>query len=252
MNMTARSLWMVTALLMPGALWAKPPECGNLTSTMYNRTPRHFSPDGTRGIGVTVWIKGTLSAIPDTRPECLPIPLRYNNLGALKTRAAGFWSGQIAKDDKGHAVFASTAEGMAAWGTWIKTKHDSGKPVTATSLMSIYAPPTDCIGSLVIYPNCVIGPNPTREYAARVAASVGKRPDDRLNIDGTDCKEGRAALYALFREIASFEIGGNFCGREDRRSRPLCGIDSNMFDTAMDKSFGPVHHGPCADPPLPH
>lgn len=243
---------LMAGLIIPSAIWAKTPECSNLVPVMYNKAPKHFSPDGTRGVGVKVWAKGTLSEISDTRPECLPIPLRYNNLGALKTKRAGFWPGQISKDDKGHAVFSTTTGGIVAWGTWIKAKHDSGKPVTAMSLMSIYAPPTDCIGSLGIYPDCVIGPNPTREYATRVAASVGKKPDDLLNIDGTDCKEGRDALYALFREIASFEIGGDFCGRENKRSRPICGIDVELFDTSMDKAFGPVIHGPCADPSLPH
>jgi hypothetical protein len=226
--------------------------CTNLVKKPYNLSPRYKAPDGTRGQGITIWVKGQLTVIPDTRPGCLPIALRYNNPGVLKTPRQGPWPGQIGKDDKSHAIFGSVEQGMAAWGLWMKRRNDSGQKHTAFSIMSMYAPPTDCVGSIGTPPNCPFGINPTLEYASRVAAAVNKAPKDPLNLDGTDCREGREALYALFQQIATFEIGSGFCGSQDGKSRGLCGVDRELFDKAMDSAFGPVQHGRCADPAEAH
>lgn len=220
--------------------------CANPVSTPYNNSPQFFSPDGTRGIGIQIWIKGVLSPIPDVRASCLPIALRYNNPGVLKTPSKAPWPNQRTKDSKGHAVFSTVEAGITAWGLWMKKKTESGKPQTAMAIMSIYAPEDDCVGSVGKFPDCRYGPNPTKEYATRVAASVNKQPNDVLNLDGTDCKEGRNALYALFQQISSFEIGGDFCGRENKNTLALCQIDRNMFDRAMDKAYG--SDGKCASP----
>lgn len=226
--------------------------CGNPVTTPYNSSPQFFSPDGTRGVGVKIWVHGVLVSIPDTKPACLPIALRYNNLGVLKTPSKGPWPNQTTKDGKGHAIFPTVESGITAWGLWMKKKAESGKPQTAMSLMSVYAPPDDCVGSIGSPPNCPYGINPTAEYAARVASSVNKKPMDVLNLDGTDCKEGREALYALFQQIVSFEIGGNFCGRENKNTLALCSIDRELFDKAMDAVYGPVDFGKCADPAEAH
>jgi hypothetical protein len=222
--------------------------CENAVEEPYNNSPEYFAPDGSRGLGISIWKDGKLSSIPDTTPRCLPIALRYNNLGAVKTQSKGPWPNQIAKDSKGHAVFRTVEDGITAWGFWMKNKSTSKKLPTAMSIMSVYAPPTDCVGSKGQPPKCPYGINPTKEYASRVASSVGKQPDDALNLDGTDCKEGREALYKIFLEISTFEIGGDFCGKENRKSLPLCVTDRNVFDTAMDSAYGKVDYRKCAVP----
>jgi hypothetical protein len=213
-------------------------KCRNLVQVQYNKAPAVYAPDESRGKGVKIWIKGTLQPLPDTTAGCLPIPVRYNNPGSLKTRSAGPWPQQISKDAKGHAVFSSVEAGIAAWGMWIKRRTESGGAVTAMSLMSIYAPTDDCVGSVGVPPNCPFGINPTRAYAERLAAVVGKHADDRLNINGNDCDEGRSTLYSLFLQVFTFETGADFCGRKDAKSDPLCVIDRDIFDRAMDEAYG--------------
>ena len=227
-------------------------QCGNLVAKPYKTSPQFYGPEGTRGVGIQIWKRGVLTPIPDTKAACLPIALRYNNPGVLKTPSRGPWPNQIAKDGKGHAIFPTTKDGIAAWGFWMKKKFDSGKPQSAMSIMSVYAPPDDCVGSIGTPPNCPYGLNPTRDYATRIASSIGKKPTDILNLDGTDCMEGRDALYALFLQIATFEIGGDFCGRESKDSVAICGVDRELFDGAMDSAYGTVLRGKCANPAGAH
>jgi len=250
----SRGLWIafLAITLTPSYAQTTVSFCGNPVQKPYNSSPQFFAPDGTRGVGIRIWINGVLSPVPDTKAACLPIALRYNNPGVLKTPSKGSWPNQTSKDSKGHAVFPTVEAGITAWGLWMKKKSESGKPQTAMSIMSVYAPPNDCVGSIGTPPNCPYGINPTAEYAARVAANVNKKPEDVLNLDGTDCKEGRDALYALFQQIASFEIGGNFCGRENNKTLALCDVDRELFDKAMDTAYGPVNFGKCADPAEAH
>jgi hypothetical protein len=130
-------------------------------------------------------------------------------------------------------VFASVAEGLAAWSTWIKRRSEEGLN-TAFSLMSLYAPPDDCVGSIGTPPDCPHGLNPTREYAKRIAAAVGKGPDDALNLDGADCSEGRVVLSKLLTEVVTFEVGSDFCGG-------ACLIDARVFTDSMDSVWGPCN-----------
>src|SRR5687768_9948376 len=174
------------------------PLCKNPVPKPYIRKAPLCAPDGSRGRGIR--IRDTAVAIPDLRCECLPIAIRYNNPGVLKTRKAGYWRGQIGKDSKGHAIFESVDAGIAAWATWISIRADRRPPHTAFSLMSLYAPPDDCVGSVGKPPDCPFGTNPTLEYAIRVARAVNKGPQDPLNLDGRDCANGRPSLYSLFTE----------------------------------------------------
>lgn len=244
-----KPIWIISFVFATthAASYAQPDmsSCSNPVSTPYSRSPLFFSPDGTRGVGVKIWIKGNLSEIPDTSAKCLPIALRYNNPGVIKTPSKNSWPNQIGKDSKGHAVFPTVEAGIVAWGLWMKKKFQSGVPQTAMSIMSVYAPPFDCVGTIGVFPDCPYGANPTAAYAQRVASGVGKEPNDVLNLDGSDCKEGRAVLYHLFQEIATFEIGANFCGRERPGKLSLCIFDRGLFDKALDSVFGPVESGKC-------
>lgn len=235
MRLTRAAVALVASVLC--SYLSAAPTCKNLVRKPYKPSPQVFAPPQTLGDGIHIWMGGKATAIPDRRPACLPIPLRYNNPGAIKTRDKTWWPHQVAKDNLGHAVFNSVENGIAAWGLWIREKYESGRPYSAFDIMSVYAPPTDCVGSARKAGRCIYGLNPTKLYANRVAAGVGKKAHDPLDLNGANCREARDGLYALFRVIASFEIGGNFCGRKDDSSAAVCEIDRNMFNRALDSAF---------------
>lgn len=206
--------------------------CRNPNKKTYHQSPPFCAPDGTRGKGIQVTVNGRQVAVPDDHCSCLPIALRYNNPGVLKTPRGG-WNGQLrdargnaVQDAKGHAVFESVEAGIAAWGEWIKRRIDRDKLKTAFQIMSLYAPPDDCVGSIGKPPDCPFGVNPTLEYAKKVSAAVSKQPHDELNLNGRT-RSGRNSLYAVFTVIATFEIGSDFCNGS-------CLIDRQAFERSMD------------------
>ncbi len=215
---------------------ARPPApCQNPGGLQYTKTwtPAFSAPDATRAEGLFVEVDKNPHPVVDVRAACLPLAARYNNPGAVKTRASGYWPGQTKKDGKGHAVFSRLPDGVTTWMTWIQARHAEGKN-TAFALMSIYAPPDDCIGSVDKLPNGQCPPgyplNPTAAYAARVAAVAGVGPDDPLDLDGRSCS-GRAFLRAFFEEVMIFEMGRAFC--HDR-----CAVAPSLIDVASDAVWG--------------
>ena len=231
---------LTTALLTVAAMpvCAQTGDCKNPNGKTYNKNPAFCAPDGTRGVGVSLVVDDETIAIPDVRCSCLPIALRYNNPGVLKTPKDG-WKTQLRNsagkpiaDSKGHALFGSVEDGIAAWGEWMKRRIEKDHLSTAFQIMSLYAPPDDCVGSIGKPPDCPYGLNPTRKYAEQVASAVNKGPEDELNLDGARV-EGREALYAIFSAIATFEIGADFCGSK-------CEISREVFEKAMDSVWGAV------------
>ena len=240
------SFVLTTALLTVAALpvYGQTSDCKNPNQKTYNKKPAFCAPDGTRGAGVSLVVNDEAIAIPDVRCSCLPIALRYNNPGVLKTPQGGWKTqmrdsaGELIADAKGHALFGSVEDGIAAWGEWMKRRIDKGQFTTAFQIMSLYAPPDDCVGSVGKPPNCPYGINPTLEYAERVASAVNKGANEELNLDGADAG-GREALYAVFSAIATFEIGSDFC-------KSKCKISRELFEKAMDSVWGVI-----AAPPAP-
>lgn len=228
----------------PGPAVAESKSCNNPQGKTFKVAPLYKAPDATRGAGVLVTINGRLERLPDTTASCLPLSLRLNNPGALQTPRAGPWKGQIAKDGHGHAVFATLSDGISAWMTWVARRTAANPNMTAFQMMSIYAPPDDCLGTVSKLPNGKCPPgrplNPTLTYAKRIAQAVGKQPHDALVLDPTDCKDGRDSLFAIFREIMTFEAGIGFCGGAQ------CSVDRDIFDEAVTVSAGPIARGPCS------
>jgi hypothetical protein len=213
--------------------------CKNPNRKTYNPRPAFCAPEGTRGIGITLLVDGNRVRIPDLRCSCLPIALRYNNPGVLKTPAGGWKTqlrdrrGRAIADNKGHALFGSVQDGIAAWGEWMKRRIERDHLSTAFQIMSLYAPPDDCVGSVGRPPNCPFGINPTLQYAEQVARAVNKGPRETLNLDGTH-SEGRASLFSIFSAIATFEIGSDFC-------KSGCEISRDVFEKTMDSVWGTVN-----------
>lgn len=235
------SLVFTTVLLIAAAIpvYGQSDSCKNPNGKTYNKNPAFCAPEGTRGAGILLVVNDETITIPDVRCPCLPIALRYNNPGVLKTPRDGGWKTQLRNsagrpvaDGKGHALFGSVEDGIAAWGEWMKRRIEKDQLSTAFQIMSIYAPPDDCVGSIGKPPDCRFGLNPTLKYAEQVASAVNKGPEEELNLDGARAA-GREVLYAIFSAIATFEIGADFCGSK-------CEISREVFDKAMDSVWGTV------------
>lgn len=215
---------------------AKAPEglvCGNAVTKPFHASPIFLAPDDTRVSGILVNIDdGAGQPIRDTRPACLPLALRLNNPGAQKSGEA---PGQMGADAKGHAIFATPAAGIAEIVRWVERRQREGKG-SAFAMMSRYAPPDDCIGSVDKLPSGECPPgfplNPTREYAARIAAALGKGPMDDLGLGRHKCAGERRAIRIFVEEIMTFESGVGFC--EGR-----CGMTDALFNAAIDMAWGP-------------
>lgn len=207
--------------------------CGNAVTHPFLARPFTFAPDDTRGRGILVNIDdGAGEPVRDMRPGCLPLALRLNNPGAQKSENA---EGQIGFDTKGHAIFATPEAGIAEIIRWVERRRREGKG-SAFAMMSRYAPPDDCIGSVDKLPSGECPPdfplNPTKEYAARIAAALGKGPMDDLGLGRHKCADERRAIRIFVEEIMTFESGAAFC--EGR-----CGMTDALFNAAMEMAWGP-------------
>jgi hypothetical protein len=211
--------------------------CNNPGHQIFRKDPPISAPDATRAIGVLIrGDKGTGERIPDRRPSCLPLALRLNNPGAQKAVHA---PGQIGRDPRGHAVFDTVESGIAEVIAWIERRRVEHND-TAFLMMSRYAPPDDCLGSVGKIRSPLTGNlecppkyplNPTREYAVSVAAAVGKGPNDHLALGRTKCPDERKAVKTFIDQIITFESGGGFCAQ-------LCIVDAQVFDRAIVRAWG--------------
>lgn len=233
----------VFSATVPQVLFAQDLACTNLGNNIYKKEVEFKAPDENRTIGAKISLQGGFSDIPDTKAECLPLSLRYNNPGAVQTRAAGYWPQQIGKDSKGHAIFANVEDGVAAWVLWMFTRTKENPNISARRMMSIYAPSNDCIGTVAKLKNGKCPPgfplNPTRIYAVRVAKALDKDVDEPMLLKWNDCLEQRAGLFSTFRVIMTFEAGGNFCGQGG------CSVDQKIFERAVDRIAGPIDWSQC-------
>lgn len=231
------SRWIVpVAALILGSGAAAGQSCQNPGQIRYHPgTPQHYAPENSRAQGFLIETDRTPRRPPDIRPECLPLPIRYNNPGALQTPRAGPWRGQVGRDSKGHAVFNNLEDGVAAWLTWVQRRMAEGRNIPF-KLMSMYAPPNDCIGSVAKLANGQCPPrfplNDTDGYARRVAAAFGIGPHERIQLNGATCM-GRVGLQTFYAEVMRVELGRAFCNTH-------CGIERMVFSRAADRVFGPV------------
>lgn len=237
LNLILATVSLFSLSILPGIVaHGQEVVCKNPNRKTYNHKPAFCAPEGTRGIGISLLLDGDSVPIPDLRCSCLPIALRYNNPGVLKTPKGG-WKTQLRDragtpitDKKGHALFGSVEDGIAAWGEWMKRRIERDHLSNAFQIMSLYAPPDDCVGSIGKPPNCPYGLNPTLEYAEQVASAVNKEPNEPLNLDGAS-REGRDSLFSIFSAISTFEIGADFCNSK-------CEINREVFENAMDSIWG--------------
>lgn len=110
--------------------------------------------------------------------------LRDNNPGNL--RDAGIpWQGLVGHDDLGFCIFDTPHNGMRALSIDLHTKWKRGLN-TIARIIPVYAPPNE---------------NDTAAYETAVCSSIGRAPDDVLNLN--DLNE----LAKLTRAIVLHENG---------------------------------------------
>ncbi len=216
--------------------------CDNPGNKVFHSNPPFAAPEETRAVGILIGNgQGGAVPIPDRRSRCLPLGLRLNNPGAQQSRSA---PGQTARDGKGHAVFDTVESGVAEVLAWLERRRREGND-TALLMMSRYAPPDDCIGSVDKVRNPRTGRmecprgfplNPTREYAEAVATTVGKGINERLGLGQTRCGDEREAAKRLVERIVTMESGSGFC-------RGICTVDQSVFARAINRVWGEIPAG---------
>ena len=109
-------------------------------------------------------------------------------------------------DERGHAVFKDPAYGVRAGLILLRTYFFKYNLRTIAEILARWAPASDTVGSLPGAP-----PNSPAEYATFVAARLGVKPNERLDIFKEDRTVGNIArLRALFSAMAEYEVGGGF------------------------------------------
>ena len=133
--------------------------------------------------------------------------IKLNNYWCLKDVG---WNGGIGKDRDSHTAFINRYFASRAAVRNFRTAYIKHNRKSALSIMSVYAPETDCIGSNAARRangTCVHGNNNTRKYAKAVASGI----TDDINADLKLFDQNNAATPALsifLGNISAFEIGG--------------------------------------------
>ena len=130
---------------------------------------------------------------------------KLNNYWCLKDIG---WEGGLGHDQHNHTAFTSAAYGARAAVRNLRTAYVKRERRTAFQIMSAYAPPNDCIGSIrLVDGSCKFGLNPTKEYAVIVAKGITEDPNADLQLFD-DHGKATEALVTLLKNICSYETGG--------------------------------------------
>ena len=165
-----------------------------------------------------------------------PLGIRYFNFGCIKTKKNGFWLGQIGKDSKGHAIFKKPIYGirtMIILNTEIIEKRGKN---TLLKFFNVYAPSTDCIGSVdkvlvngkYICPN---GNNDPKKYAKKVGDAIGLGINDIIPLRDSNGKLDVKLINLIINEVAFFETGKNCKFSEETVKKA---IDLEINDAEID------------------
>jgi len=130
---------------------------------------------------------------------------KLNNYWCLKDIG---WEGRLGHDQHNHTAFANAAYGARAATRNLRTAYVTHGRRTALQIMSAYAPPDDCVGSIRLSNGkCKFGLNPTKEYAVIVAKGITEDPNADLQLFD-DHGKATEALVTLLKNICSYETGG--------------------------------------------
>lgn len=117
---------------------------------------------------------------------------RNRNPGNIDYNAANKWQGQVGKEATGtpprFAVFESHEYGIRALAVLLTTYQDRHGLKTVAGIINRWAPPVE---------------NVTSAYVSAVAAAVGVRPSDQIDL------HDYATMRELVTAIIKHELGGN-------------------------------------------
>jgi len=113
--------------------------------------------------------------------------IRNRNPGNLRHTPAFTWQGELEPDAQGYCRFATDQDGIRATALDILNKWRKDGLRTVRTILARYAPPVE---------------NPTANYVANVAAALGVKPDDALDLAAT----GTLALFV--KAVVRQECGG--------------------------------------------
>lgn len=147
--------------------------------------------------------------------------VKLNNYWCLKDVG---WNGSVGRDSDGHTAFLDGSMAARAVVRNFRTSYFKHGRKTAFQIMSVYAPPNDCIGSLAGTRKdgtCIQGKNPTEKYAIRVARGVSDNSDADLLLFYANGVANESNLVKFLQNMSSFEIGGLIVS-SDTIKRGIC------------------------------
>ena len=138
--------------------------------------------------------------------------IRFNNYWCIKSPLGEetYWRGQISQDDRRHAQFSDPVFGARAFARLMHTYRFRYNLQSSSDILSRYAPTTDTVGSIEGNPL-----NPTNTYATFIARSVGKEPDDPLNLFHADGTFNAEIAVPVFQAFVRFELSAKYSIEED-------------------------------------
>lgn len=137
-----------------------------------------------------------------------PLGIRFYNFGCIKTKSSGFWLGQVAKDKFGHAIFKQPIYGIKTLTTLIVNYIEKRNKNTLYKIFNLYAPASDCIGSIKKPDGtCLKGYNKPEIYAKKVGDKIGLGIHDTIKLRDENGNIDIKLMTSIVIGIANFETG---------------------------------------------
>lgn len=136
-------------------------------------------------------------------PEGFATKTGVRNRNLLNVKGNDAWKYSLGRDDRGHHIFPSFPKGLRAGIIDLRTKFTKRKLRTIASILAVWAPSTDTIGSLPGAPK-----NSPADYSRFVAGRMGIGPNDTLMTFREDGQiRSPDQLYALVSAMVAYENG---------------------------------------------
>lgn len=167
---------------------------------------------------------------------------RLNNYWCIKSRKGG-WTGQIGRDNDGHAKFKNASYGAAAVYELLRIYNQEKEKKTLSEILCTYAPPSDCIGSRSGRDDqntCAIGSNDCTFYAKSISTALGVCANCDLELFDKN-GEAKEIMVRLMGEISRFEISHPAWGLNLSPTHTLIRKGIELHDGARVKNSNSTH-----------
>jgi hypothetical protein len=136
-------------------------------------------------------------------PEGYATKTGVRNRNLLNVKGDDKWLYSLGRDSRGHHIFPSFPKGLRAGIIDLRSKFTRRKLRTISSILAVWAPSTDTIGSLPGAPK-----NSPADYSRFVAGRMGIGPNDTLMTFREDGQiRSPEQLYALVSAMVAYENG---------------------------------------------